>query len=61
MSHWKGIAIGRFRQLKEEGKKKLSKALPAEDINVATGSDADEDGSDEDSPDKVNLCKPMHV
>ncbi|XP_010043569.2 inner membrane protein PPF-1, chloroplastic [Eucalyptus grandis] len=42
----------RFRQLKEEGKKKLSKALPAEDIDVATGSDADEDGSDEDSPDK---------
>ncbi|XP_030471892.1 inner membrane protein PPF-1, chloroplastic [Syzygium oleosum] len=43
----------RFRQLKEEGKKKkLSKALPAEDIDGATVPDSDEDGSDEDSPDK---------
>ncbi|KAF8030866.1 hypothetical protein BT93_D0146 [Corymbia citriodora subsp. variegata] len=43
----------RFRQLKEnEKKKKFSKALPAEDIDVVTGSDADEDGSDEDSPNK---------
>ncbi|KAI3423641.1 uncharacterized protein J3R85_010842 [Psidium guajava] len=41
----------RFRQLKEEEKKK-SKALPSEDIDGSTGSDADEDGSDKDSPDK---------
>ncbi|XP_048137119.1 inner membrane protein PPF-1, chloroplastic [Rhodamnia argentea] len=43
----------RFRQLKEEEKKKnISKALSSEDIDGATRSDADEDGSDEDSPDK---------
>lgn len=48
--------LNRFRQLKEEEKKKkISKALPAEEIQaLASESDSDE-GSDEETKDKVTF------
>ncbi|OWM68813.1 hypothetical protein CDL15_Pgr025000 [Punica granatum] len=42
----------RFRQLKEEEKKKLGKASPAENVETSA-SDSDDDGSDEESTEKV--------
>lgn len=50
------MVINRFRQLKEEEKKKtLSKALPAEDVEtLASTSDSDDD-SEEETKDKVKF------
>lgn len=50
------MAINRFRQYKEEEKrKKLSKALPADDIkSPESASDAEEE-SDVETVDKVNF------
>lgn len=49
------LVIYRFKQLKEKEKKKLSKALPKEEAQpLASVSDSD-DGSDEESNDKVNI------
>ena len=45
--------LNRFRQLKEEEKKKVSKALPAEQVQMASTSDP-EDESDEETNPKVN-------
>jgi len=46
--------IYRFKQLKEEEKKKkLSKALPVEDIQPLASVSASDDGSDIDSDSKV--------
>lgn len=48
--------MNRFRQLKEEEKKKkISKALPAEEVQaLASEADSDE-GSDEETKDTVSL------
>lgn len=49
------MAINRFRQLKQEEKKTLSKALPAEDVEtLASTSDSDDD-SEEETKDKVKF------
>lgn len=46
--------IYRFKQLKEEEKKKkLSKALPVEDVQPLASVSASDDGSDIDSDGKV--------
>ena len=47
--------LNRFRQLKEGEKKKISKASPAEEVQaLASESDSDE-GSDEETKEKVTL------
>ena len=49
---WK---FNRFRQLKEEKKKKVSEALPAEEVQTLdSASDSDEE-SDEETNGKVNF------
>ena len=45
------MEINRFRQLKEEEKKKISKALPAEEVQTL---DSDEE-SDKETKGKVNF------
>ena len=47
------MEINRFRQLKEEEKKKISKALPAEEVQTLD-SDSDEE-SDKETKGKVNF------
>lgn len=54
-SCWR-VCIHRFRQLKEEEKKKLRKASPTENVQTSA-SDSDDDGSeDEQSTEKVLNC-----
>jgi len=48
------LVIYRFKQLKdEEKKKKLSKALPVEDVQPLASVSASDDGSDIESDNKV--------
>lgn len=50
------MMINRFRKLREEEKKnKLSKALSNEEVQTLASTSDSEDGSDEETKDKVKL------
>lgn len=49
--------INRFRQLREEeNKKKASKALPDDEVQTPASASDSEDGSDQETNDKVKIC-----